>query len=250
MRRRWLRVGLAVGCRRARHGRGCAGVRRRARRSTTKPSTTTPPTPARHHRARHDCARHGCARRRGTRPDCTRPRPARRPPPLDAPAALVDPSLTVTPSTEPGPPADRHHLRHRLHTERVRRLRRVQEQQLRRRRRLRHEPTPGSRRQHRSGLPRVRRPPHPAHAERRRRLAAAPGTCNIGAAKISDYAEQHGAPLTFDPNTPLLHRLHAARGTMSGLVEGDSVALFGGGFVPNSPVAIVQCSQPTTASCR
>jgi hypothetical protein len=80
--------------------------------------------------------------------------------------------------------------------------------------------------------------------------AAAPGTCNIGAAKISDYAEHAGAPLTFDPNAPLPPPATLLAGPTSGLVEGDSVALFGGGFVPNSPVAIVQCSQPTTASCQ
>ncbi len=80
--------------------------------------------------------------------------------------------------------------------------------------------------------------------------AAAPGTCNIGAAKISDYAEHAGAPLTFDPNAPLPPPATLLAGPTSDLVEGDSVALFGGGFVPNSPVAIVQCSQPTTASCQ
>src|SRR6185312_10810299 len=33
--------------------------------------------------------------------------------------------------------------------------------------------------------------------------AAAPGTCNIGSAKISDYSEGAGAPLTFDPSAPI-----------------------------------------------
>lgn len=80
--------------------------------------------------------------------------------------------------------------------------------------------------------------------------AAAPGTCNIGAAKITDYAEHGGAPLTFDPDAPLPPPATLLAGPTSGLVEGDSVALFGGGFVANSPVAIVQCSQPTTASCQ
>ena len=80
--------------------------------------------------------------------------------------------------------------------------------------------------------------------------ATAPGTCNLGVGKISDHAERAGAPLTFDPNAPLPPppTLHAA--PLTNLHEGDSVAMFGGGFVPSSQVAIAQCSQPSIQTCQ
>ncbi len=80
--------------------------------------------------------------------------------------------------------------------------------------------------------------------------ATAPGTCNIGVGKLSDHAEHAGAPLTFDPNAPLPPPPTLIAGPLTNLHEGDSVALFGGGFVPSSQVAIAQCSQPTIQTCQ
>ena len=39
-------------------------------------------------------------------------------------------------------------------------------------------------------------------------------------------------------------------GPLTDLRDGDSVALFGGGFVPNGQVAVVQCSQPAIQTCQ
>ena len=80
--------------------------------------------------------------------------------------------------------------------------------------------------------------------------ATAPATCNIGAAKITDYTEHAGAPLTFDPNAPLPPPPTLLAGPLTNLHEGDSVALFGRGFVPNDQVAVVQCSQPSVQTCQ
>jgi hypothetical protein len=74
--------------------------------------------------------------------------------------------------------------------------------------------------------------------------------CHIGAAKLSDYDERAGALLTFDPDAPLPPPPTLLAGPLTDLRDGDSVALFGGGFVPNGPVAIVQCSQPTQSTCQ
>ena len=217
-------------------GHGCAGVRDDAPRrpSTTEPVTTDaddgrPSTPAPTPTApdtdstRHDGARATTA---PTRPHRTRPRPTltapgRRPAAAaDAPAALVDPSLTVTPSTGLVHLQTVTIVRHRLHTEHWRRLGRVQEQQLRRRRRLRHQPH--RHRQHR--LVRcvqraVRGAPHPAHARtatstaRPRRERATSVSAKISATTPSTRARRSPSIRT----RRCRHRPRCSRGRLTDL---------------------------------
>jgi hypothetical protein len=81
--------------------------------------------------------------------------------------------------------------------------------------------------------------------------ATAPETCSIGAGKVSDPNSEHaGSPISFDPSVPLPPPPTLLAGPLDHLVEGDSVAMFGGGFVPNAPVVIVECSQPTVQTCQ
>lgn len=77
--------------------------------------------------------------------------------------------------------------------------------------------------------------------------ATAPETCTIGAAKSSDPSEKAGAPLTFDPSVPLPPPPTLLAGPTTNLIEGQSVAVFGGGFLPNSQVFLVQCVVPASA---
>ena len=85
---------------------------------TADPSTPTPDptTPAADYTRRRPTTGH---HRRPTRPRRTPPTPeTTAPAAVDAPVALVNPAVTVTPSTGLVHPADRHDLRHRLHAER------------------------------------------------------------------------------------------------------------------------------------
>src|SRR5439155_20647871 len=73
----------------------------------------------------------------------------------------------------------------------------------------------------------------------------------IDAAKISDYSEHASAPLSFNPSIPLPPPPTLRAGPTTDLVEGQTVALFGGGFVPNGQVYVVECALPATIStCR
>src|SRR4051794_23283329 len=76
--------------------------------------------------------------------------------------------------------------------------------------------------------------------------ATAPETCTIGAAKSSDSNEKAGAPLTFDPTVPLPPPPTLLAGPTTDLVEGQSVALFGGGFVPSGQVLVAECLTPSS----
>ena len=81
--------------------------------------------------------------------------------------------------------------------------------------------------------------------------AAAPDACIVGGGKISDPDSEHATtPLSFDPDAPLPPPPTLLAGPTSDLREGDSVALFGAGFVPNSPVWFVQCTQPSIQTCQ
>src|SRR5439155_2916746 len=80
--------------------------------------------------------------------------------------------------------------------------------------------------------------------------ASAPEACTIGAAKISDYSESAGTPISFDPSIPLPPPPTLLAGPTTNLVEGESVALFGGGFVPNGIVYLVECTDPTIQTCH
>ena len=73
--------------------------------------------------------------------------------------------------------------------------------------------------------------------------------CRVGAAKLSDHAEFANTPLDFDPSVPLPPPPTLLAGPTTGLVEGQSVALFGGGFPGNSGVIFQQCVSAALTTC-
>ncbi len=76
--------------------------------------------------------------------------------------------------------------------------------------------------------------------------ASAVDACWVGAAKLSDYGENANAFLDFDPSIPLPPPPTLLAGPATGLVEGQSIALFGGGFPGNTSVSFLQCVTGTT----
>lgn len=81
--------------------------------------------------------------------------------------------------------------------------------------------------------------------------ASAAQACTIGAGKIVDQNERAGAPLTFDPSVPLPPPPTLLADPTTGLIEGQSIALSGGGFVPNGQVYVVECTLPASiSSCQ
>ena len=77
--------------------------------------------------------------------------------------------------------------------------------------------------------------------------ASAPEACTIGAAESVDPTQRAGAPLSFDPTAPLPPPPTLLAAPTTDLVEGQTVALFGGGFVPNGQIYLVQCLTPASA---
>ncbi|HEY3669522.1 MAG TPA: neocarzinostatin apoprotein domain-containing protein [Acidimicrobiia bacterium] len=75
--------------------------------------------------------------------------------------------------------------------------------------------------------------------------AAAPGTCNIGAANLSDYSEGGGMALTFDPNAPIPPPPTLTVTPDTDLVDGQPVTVTGGDYPPNSLVVMSQCATAT-----
>jgi hypothetical protein len=75
--------------------------------------------------------------------------------------------------------------------------------------------------------------------------ASALQTCHLGIANIADQEGQHAfVPLSYDPNAPLPPKPSLLVAPTTGLVEGQELAVFGGGFVPNDPVVFRQCAAP------
>jgi Neocarzinostatin family len=79
--------------------------------------------------------------------------------------------------------------------------------------------------------------------------ASAVEACRIGAAKLSDYSEFANTPLDFDQSIPLPPLPTLLAGPTTGLVDGQSVALFGGGFPGNSGIVLQQCVAAALTTC-
>jgi hypothetical protein len=71
--------------------------------------------------------------------------------------------------------------------------------------------------------------------------AAAPGTCNVGSAKISDHSEGAGMALTFDPSAPIPPPPVVTVTPNTGLLYFQSVTVAGSGFTPGATVGWAEC---------
>ncbi|MDQ1432162.1 MAG: hypothetical protein QOF40_2764 [Actinomycetota bacterium] len=81
--------------------------------------------------------------------------------------------------------------------------------------------------------------------------ATAPQTCTVGAGKVSNPTSEHaGAPISFDPSIPLPPPAALLAFPTTGLVEGQTVGMFGKGFVPSGAVYVVECSVPSVQTCQ
>jgi Neocarzinostatin family len=76
--------------------------------------------------------------------------------------------------------------------------------------------------------------------------ASAVDACHVGAAKLSDYSEGASALVDFDSSIPLPPPPTLLAGPTTRLVEGQSVALFGGAFPANASVSLQQCVTGST----
>ena len=77
----------------------------------------------------------------------------------------------------------------------------------------------------------------------------APGTCRVIAANPSDTSESTFVAISFDPSVPLPPPPTILVGPLTGLVEGQDLALFGSGFPPDSAVRFYQCPTGAVAGC-
>ncbi len=71
--------------------------------------------------------------------------------------------------------------------------------------------------------------------------AAAPGTCKIGVGQLSNYAVNASASIDFDPNAPLPPPPVLQAAPTTNLVDGQSIAVLGTGYVGSMPVMAYEC---------